>query len=174
MSRVAVYPGTFDPIHFGHIDIVSRAAKVFDQLVVAVFERPAKTPLFSAAERVELASEALVGIPDVRVTPYSNLTVTFARQIGAQAIVRGLRITDFELEYQMALANRQLAPGVEVVCLMTHQTYAFLSSSILKEIALLGGDVSEMTPHNVVVTLEKKRHEQDRDRKPVPLVSLRD
>ena len=174
MSRVAVYPGTFDPIHFGHVDIATRAARVFDQLVVAVFERPAKTPLFSATERVKLARQALAGLPNVRVTPYKELTVTFALQIGAQAIIRGLRITDFELEYQMALANRQLEPNVEVVCLMTHQTYAFLSSSILKEIALLGGDVSEMTPPNVVATLEKKRKEQDRDRTPVPLVSLRD
>ena len=174
MNRIAVYPGTFDPIHFGHMDIATRAASIFEQLIVAVYERPAKIPLFSATERVGLAREALTDLPNVRVAPYSGLTVGFARQIGAQAIVRGLRISDFELEYHMALANRQMEPGIEVVCLMTHLTYAFLSSSILKEIALLGGDVGEMTPPNVVAALEKKREEQERACTPVPLVSLRD
>ncbi len=171
----AIYPGTFDPIHLGHVDIATRAAAIFDDLVVAVYERPAKSLLFTAEERVTLAREALKGLKNVQVTAYSGLTVEFARQIGAKVIVRGLRvISDFELEYQMALTNQQLAPEIEFVCLMTRQEHAFLSSSILKEVALLGGDVRRMAPPNVVAALEEKRRELVRNNGTVPLVSLRD
>lgn len=175
MIHVAIYPGTFDPIHLGHVDIATRAANIFDELVVAIYDRPAKSLLFTIEERVELARQALADLAGVRVAPYDGLTVDFARRVGAQAIVRGLRvISDFELEYQMALTNRQLAPEVEFVCLMTRQAHAFLSSSIVKEIALLGGDVSEMVPPHVVASLEAKRREREQNHEPVPLVSLRD
>jgi pantetheine-phosphate adenylyltransferase len=175
LTRVAIYPGTFDPIHYGHIDIAVRAAHIFDELVVAVYDRPSKSLLFSTEERVALARQALAELPNVRAAPYSGLTVEFASQVGAQAIVRGLRVTsDFEWEYQMALTNRELAPEIEFVCLMTRQENAFLSSSIVKEIALLGGDVSGMAPPNVVAALENRRRERDKNHEPVPLISLRD
>ncbi|HEC34247.1 MAG TPA: pantetheine-phosphate adenylyltransferase [Chloroflexi bacterium] len=173
--RHAMYPGTFDPIHLGHVDIVSRSAAIFDELTVAVYDRPDKNLLFSTEERVALARQALKDLSNVRVMPYGGLSVDFARQVGAQVIVRGLRvISDFEWEYQMALTNRQLAPEIEFVCLMTRQEYAFLSSSILKEVALLGGDVTQMAPPNVIAVLEEKRRELEQRRGPVPLVSLRD
>jgi len=175
LTCTAIYPGTFDPIHLGHVDIATRAASIFDELVVAVYDRPAKSLLFTVEERVALAGQALAGLPNVRVAPYGGLTVEFARQVGAQAIVRGLRvISDFELEYQMALTNRQLAPEIEFVCLMTRQAHAFLSSSIVKEIALLRGDVSGVVPPHVAVALEAKRREREKHHEPVPLISLRD
>ena len=175
MTCTAIYPGTFDPIHLGHVDIAIRAANIFDELVVAVYDRPAKSLLFTVEERVALARQALADLPNVRVTPYGGLTVEFARRVGAQAIVRGLRvISDFELEYQMALTNRQLAPEIEFVCLMTRQAHAFLSSSIVKEIALLRGDVSGMVPPHVAAALETKRREREKNHEPVPLISLRD
>ncbi len=175
MTHIAIYPGTFDPIHLGHVDIATRAATIFDELVVAIYDRPAKSLMFTVEERVELASQALADLPNVRVTSYGNLTAEFACQVGAQAIVRGLRvISDFELEYQMALINRQLAPEVETVCLMTRQSHAFLSSSIVKEVALLKGNVSGMASPHVAAALEVKRREREKTNEPVPLVSLRD
>lgn len=175
MTRIAIYPGTFDPIHLGHIDITIRAANIFDELVVAVYDQPTKNLMFTIEERVALAHQALADVAGVRVVPYSCLTVEFACQVRAQAIVRGLRvISDFELEYQMALTNRQLAPEIESVCLMARQAHAFLSSSIVKEIALLGGDVGKMVPPHVAAALETKRREREKNQDPVPLVSLRD
>ena len=175
MTPVAIYPGTFDPIHFGHVDIATRACNIFDELVVAVYDRPAKRLLFTVEERVALTRQALTDLSNLRVVPYGGLTVEFAGRVGAHAIVRGLRvISDFELEYQMALTNRQLGPGVESVCLMTRQAHAFLSSSIVKEIALLGGDVSGMVPPHVATALAEKRREREQHHVPVPLVSLRD
>jgi pantetheine-phosphate adenylyltransferase len=171
----ALYPGTFDPIHFGHMDIAIRAAAIFDDLVIGVYDRPSKSLLFSLEERIELAREALKERPNIHVLPYGELTAEFARRIGASVIVRGLRVvSDFEWEYQMSLTNRQIAPEIEFVCLMTRQEHAFLSSSILKEVALLGGDVSQMAPPNVVAALARKRAELESQRGPVPLVSLRD
>ncbi|MBO9370151.1 MAG: pantetheine-phosphate adenylyltransferase [Chloroflexi bacterium] len=171
----ALYPGTFDPIHFGHIDIAIRAATIFDDLVIGVYDRPSKSLLFTLEERIELAREALKNVPNIHVLPYGELTAEFARRIGAKVIVRGLRVvSDFEWEYQMSLTNRQVAPEIEFVCLMTRQEHAFLSSSILKEVALLGGDVSQMAPPNVVAALQQKRAELERQRGSVPLVSLRD
>jgi pantetheine-phosphate adenylyltransferase len=175
LKHIAIYPGAFDPIHFGHIDIATRAANIFDELVVAVYDKPAKNLLFSVDERVQLAHRALAKPSNVRTVSYSGLTAEFAREIEAQAIVRGLRATyDFELEYQMALTNRQIAPEVEFICLMTRQDYAFLSSSVLKEVALLGGDVSGMAPPHVASALEAKRRERAKNHEPVPVVSLRD
>jgi pantetheine-phosphate adenylyltransferase len=175
LIETALYPGTFDPIHFGHIDIATRASRIFGSLIVAVYDRPAKSLMFTVEDRVALAQSALVDVPNVRVAPYGGLTVEFARAVGARAIVRGLRVTsDFELEYQMALTNRQLAPEIEFVCLMTRHTHAFLSSSIVKEVALLAGDVDAMVPPPVARALEAKRHSREKNGEPVPVVSLRD
>jgi len=174
MNR-ALYPGTFDPIHLGHIDIAVRSAAIFDELVVGIYDRPNKHTLFTAEERVAMAREALSDYANVQVMTYSGLTVEFARVIGAKAVVRGLRvISDFEWEYQMALTNRRLAPEIEFVCLMTRQEYAFLSSSIVKEVALLGGDMSQMASPGVAAALEQKRRELEKAKEVVPLVSLRD
>lgn len=176
MSR-ALYPATFDPIHFGHIDIATRAATIFDEVVVAAYDRPMKNLLFSIEERLSLAQRALSGVPNISIVRYSGLTAEFARQVGAQVIVRGLRVvSDFELEWHMALTNKQLAPDIEVVCLMTSQAYAFLSSSTVREVALLGGDVSSMVPPFVRDALQRKarEHAQDPINQPVPITSLRD
>ncbi len=144
---IAIYPGSFDPIHNGHIDIARRAASLFDKLVWAVYDRPLKSLMFDVEERLAFMREAARDIPNIEVQQYHGLTVQFARLVGAKAIVRGLRVTyDFEIEYQMALTNAQQAPEIETVCLMTSGRYAFVSSSILKEIALAGGDMKEMVP----------------------------
>lgn len=172
----AIYPGTFDPIHNGHIDIATRAARLFDHLTVAIYARPLKSLLFTVEERREMIEKALGHIPNISVATYQQLTVEFARQIGAQAIVRGLRvISDFELEFQMALTNKKLAPEIEFVCLMTSQEYAFLSASTVKEIAMLQGCVNNMVPPHVAQALRAKfarpgNQEEDQIR----LVSLRD
>ncbi len=144
-GRIAVYPGSFDPIHFGHMDIAQRAAALFDQLVVAVYCHPQKPLLFSAEERVRLATAVMAEYSNVKVLPYSRLTVDFVQSLGGSVIVRGLRvISDFELEYQMALTNRQLSPDLDTICLMTGQDYAFISSSVVKEVFMAGGNVSQM------------------------------
>lgn len=154
---VAVYPGSFDPIHNGHIDIATRAAQVFDRLIVAVYGRPLKNILFTAAKRTELACLALAHLTNVTVTHYDTLTVEFVRLQGAQVIIRGLRMAyDFDLEYQMALTNKALAPDIETICLFTGLNHAFLSSSIIKEIAATGGDVSSMVPAHVRQALRER------------------
>jgi pantetheine-phosphate adenylyltransferase len=147
---IAVYPGTFDPAHYGHIDIAKRAAGIFDKVVVGVYDRPQKNLMFSTAERLVMLSEALRDVPNIEVRSYNKLTVDFVKQQGATVIVRGLRvISDFEMEYQMALMTRRLAPDVDVVCLMTSLEYAFISSSIVKDIALAGGSVAQFVPSHV-------------------------
>lgn len=152
--RSAIYPGSFDPIHNGHVDIVERAATLFDQLIVAVYDTPSKRLWFDTAERVRLAQASLGHLDNVRVTSYSGLTVEAARELGARIIVRGLRaISDYEYESQLALTNKALAPDIEVVCLMTSLRHAYLSSSILKEVATLRGDVSSWVPAPVLEAL---------------------
>jgi pantetheine-phosphate adenylyltransferase len=156
-ETIAVYPGTFDPVHHGHIDIAQRAAEIFDYLIVAIYDRPLKNLLFSTEERLGMMQEALRELGNVEVTTYSGITAEYVRQRQAHVIVRGLRVThDFELEYQMALTNKKLAPEIESVCLMTSLEHAFVSSSLLKEIALAGGNVNSMAPSHVIAALRRK------------------
>lgn len=173
---IALFPGTFDPITNGHLDIIRRAAAIFDTLVIGLFASPSKSLLFSTEERVSLLRQAVKELPNVRVESYDGLTVEFARKVGAQAIVRGLRvITDFELESQMALNNRFLAPEIDTVCFMYSQEYQFLSSSIVKEMAKLGGDVSGLVPAHVAAALKKKLQELDEEEKErIKIISLKD
>jgi pantetheine-phosphate adenylyltransferase len=154
----ALFPGTFDPIHYGHIDIASRASRLFDEVVVAVYDKPLKSLMFGPEERMSLVNEALKDNPKIKVSGYSGLTVDFARQIQAQVIVRGLRVfSDFEFEFRMALANQRLAKdAVETVALITAEQHTFLSSSTVREIALLNGDVSSMVPAYVEKALKAK------------------
>lgn len=154
---VAVYPGTFDPVHLGHLDIAQRAARLFEKLVVAVYDRPQKQLMFSTDERVAMLGEALRDLSNIEVVSYWGLTVDCVHAHGATVLVRGLRvISDFELEYQMALTTRKLAPDVDMVCLMTSLEYAFLSSTIVKEIAAAGGCVRQFVPPHVEVAMRRK------------------
>ena len=156
---IAIYPGAFDPITNGHLDIATRAAKLFEKLVIGVFDNPAKNILFTTEERVDLVRQATTDLPNVEVTSFNGLTVDFAREVGAQAIVRGLRIGgDFEREFEMALMNKKLAPDCELVCLMANLKYQFLSSSLLKEVGRLGGYIDDLVPKAVAVALKKKVH----------------
>jgi pantetheine-phosphate adenylyltransferase len=153
----ALFPGTFDPIHYGHIDIAQRAARLFDEVIMAVYDKPLKSLIFSPEERMRLVAEAFKEDPKIKVTGYSGLTVEFARQIGAHVIVRGLRVfSDFEFEFRMALANHRLASDIEIVALITAEEHTFLSSSTVKEIALLSGDVSSMVPPHVNKAIKAK------------------
>jgi len=155
--RIAVYPGSFDLVHLGHMDIATRAASLFDELILAVYDRPQKNLLFTVEERVALASEALRGVPNVRVASYSGLTVDFVRSVGSQVIVRGLRaVTDFELEYQTAMTNQQLAPEVEIICLMTSLQRTYISSTVVKDVARGGGSLDQFVPPCVARALRDR------------------
>ena len=148
--RIAVYPASFDPITLGHVDVATRAAALFDRLILAVYDRPLKTLLFSTMQRVELARRAVEHLPNVRVDTYSGLTVDFARDSGASVIVRGLRTSsDFEREFGMAQLNHGLGADIEVVCFMASHRFSYVSSSGVKEIAALGGAVGTMVPEHV-------------------------
>ena len=154
---IAIYPGSFDPVTMGHVDIAERAAALFEQLIVAVYADPPKPLLFTADERVALMRKALAHIPNVRVERYNGLTVEFARNNKASAMVRGLRmISDFEREFEMALMNQKLAPEIELVCFMTKLEFEFISSSLLKEAARLGGCIDNLVPEHVVAALRAK------------------
>src|SRR5512142_2023675 len=153
----ALFPGTFDPIHYGHIDIADRAARLFGEVLIAVYDRPLKPLLFDPDERIALVREAFKDNPKVTVMGYSGLTVEFARKMKVQVVVRGLRVfSDFEFEFRMALANQRLAPDIETVALITAEQHTFLSSSTVREIAALGGDVSSMVPPYVEKALRSK------------------
>ncbi|MBE2281696.1 MAG: pantetheine-phosphate adenylyltransferase [Ignavibacteriaceae bacterium] len=155
--RVAVYPGTFDPITFGHLDIVERAAEIFDIVYVSIGVNPAKKPLFTVEERKRLISNAVTGFKNVEVAEYSGLLVEHARNLGAMSIIRGLRaISDFDYEFQLALMNRKLAGNISTVFLMPHEKYTYLNSSIIRSLSELGQDVSEFVPAAVADALTKK------------------
>jgi len=154
---VAVYPGTFDPITNGHLDIVQRAAKLFDRVIIGVYKQSNKHLVFTTEERVALVRQAVGNLVNVEVKPFSGLTVDFARKEKAQVLIRGLRMNaDFEKEFEMALMNRKLAPDLDLLCLMASQEYQFLSSSLLKEVARLKGNISSLVPKHVAEALKKK------------------
>ena len=153
----ALYPGSFDPVTVGHVDVASRAAIQFEKLVVAVYDTPSKNLLFTTDEREQLMKDACSHISNVEVVRFSGLVVRFAKDIGAGTIVRGLRSgSDFEYEFDMAFMNRKLEPEVDLVCFMTSQDYMFVSASLLKEVARLGGDIKDMVPPNVAEAVYSK------------------
>jgi len=154
---IAIYPGSFDPITYGHIDVATRAAKLFTKLIIGIYETQGKRPLFTLEERVKMAEKAVTALANVEVKPYSGLTVEFARKVKAQAMVRGLRVSaDFEMEFDMAMMNSRLYPELELVCFMASPEYQFLSSSLLKEVAKLGGNINGLVPEHVAEALRKK------------------
>lgn len=154
---VAVYPGTFDPVTYGHLDVIKRALTLCDRLVVAVADRREKAPLFTAGERAELIGKVMKSEPRVEVASFDGLLTDFAKSHGADFLIRGLRaISDFDYELQMALTNRKLAPEIETIFLMPAESYIFISSSLVREIARLGGDVTELAPPEVEKALKKK------------------
>jgi pantetheine-phosphate adenylyltransferase len=171
----AVFPGSFDPIHNGHIDIATRAAKVVDELVVAVYDKPLKSFLFSPDVRMAMVKDVFKDNPKITVCGYSGLTVKFCEKISAQVMIRGLRVfSDFEYEFRMALANHRLSPDVEVMALITSEEHSFLSSSTVREIAMLGGDVSTMVPQQVAGILKNKFEQLGDDHLIVPTQNVRD
>ena len=153
----AVYPGSFDPATYGHLDVISRASVSFDQVIVGVLNNSAKTPLFSVEERVNILKEVTADIPNVKIETFSGLSVNFARNCDAKVIIRGLRaITDFEYELQMAQTNRVLAKDVDTMFLTTSLEYAYLSSTTVKEVAAFGGDISQFVPETVIDRIQEK------------------
>jgi pantetheine-phosphate adenylyltransferase len=154
---IAIYPGSFDPITFGHVDIIARGCRLFDKVIVAVSRNPNKTPLFTMQERIELIVEATSHINGVEVDCFSGLTVTYARTKGAKVLIRGLRaVSDFEMELQMAHTNKTLSEDIETVFLTTSNEHSFLSSSVVKEIARFGGPVDHLVPAKVAIALSQR------------------
>ena len=155
--KIAVYPGSFDPVTLGHYDIIERTSKIFDKVILGVLNNRAKSPLFSAEERVNMLKEVTVSLPNVEVQSFEGLLIDFVRQNGAAIIVRGLRaITDFEYELQLAQTNRVIAPEVDTIFLTTNLKYSYLSSSIVKEIAFYDGDISAFVPASVAECIRRK------------------
>jgi len=155
--RIAIYPGSFDPITNGHLDVVQRATKLFDRVIVAVAKSESKQPLFTLEERVEMVTLSVQHLPTVEADSFDGLLVEYADRSGAQAVIRGLRaVSDFEFEFQLALMNRKLNEGIETIFMMPKDTYTFLSSRIVKEIARLGGNVSPFVPAHVRTALAQK------------------
>jgi pantetheine-phosphate adenylyltransferase len=159
-ERIGLYPGSFDPVHLGHVDVVRRALRMTDRMVVGVLDNPSKRCLFTVEERLDLLRETFADEPRVGVATFRGLLVDFARQRGATIVVRGLRaVSDFEYEFQMALMNRRLDAGVETVFLMPGEDHTYLSSRLVKEVATLGGDVSGFVSARVARALEAKRRQ---------------
>ena len=153
----AIYPGSFDPVTFGHLDIMKRSSKIVDRLIVGVLNNNAKMPLFSVAERVKMLKEVSAGFDNIEIVPFDGLLIDFAKKMEAELIIRGLRaITDFEYELQMSQTNHKLGPGVETMFLTTSIEYSYLSSTTVKEIAAFGGDTTQFVPEAVKRELEKK------------------
>jgi len=157
MCQTALYPGTFDPVTNGHIDLIKRAHEIFQDVIVAVAHNPHKKPVFSVKERVAMLKQATLGMEGVTVTHFDGLVVDFARKMKAGVLVRGLRmLSDFEYEFQMALTNRKLAGDIETIFLMPHESYSYLSAKLIKEAAILGAELSEFVPDFVAKALQKK------------------
>ncbi|RLQ95852.1 pantetheine-phosphate adenylyltransferase [Falsibacillus albus] len=157
MASIAVCPGSFDPITFGHLDIIRRGAKVFDQVYVTVLNNSSKTALFTPEERIQLIHEVTKDIPNVKVDSFQGLLIEYAKKVGASAIIRGLRaVSDFEYEMQITSMNRVLNEDIETFFIMTNNQYSFLSSSIVKEVAKYDGNISELVPKPVEAALKKK------------------
>src|SRR5688572_10831434 len=155
--RIAVYPGSFDPITNGHLDVIKRAARLFDRLIVAVAINESKAPLFSMSHRKELTAKAVEHLPNVEVATFTGLLVEYVSSIGGCAVIRGLRaVSDFEFEFQLALMNRKLNEQVETIFMMPKETYTFISSRMIKEVASLGGNISSFVPKHVEQALHKK------------------
>lgn len=153
----AVYPGSFDPVTYGHLDIISRSARLVDELIVGVLVNNAKSPLFSVQERVKILEKTVENIPNVKVIPFEGLLVEFVRNMKAHMVIRGLRaITDFEYELQMAQTNHKLEPDIETIFLTTSLEYSYLSSSTVKEVAAFGGDISQFVPQIVIERMQEK------------------
>ncbi len=157
MAITAIYPGTFDPITNGHLDILQRSLRLFDHIILAIGPNPKKTSLFSLEERIDMAGKAVQELPNVSVEAFDGLLVDFAKKIGASAIIRGLRaVSDFEYEFQMALMNRKLDDKIETVFLMPSEEYSYLTSTIIKVVSSLNGDISTLVPEHVHTMLKNK------------------
>jgi len=157
MCQKAVYPGTFDPVTYGHLDIIKRAREIFDEVIVAVAEKPQKQVLFSFKERMDLLKAATADLDNVTIEGFKGLTINYAAKKNVKVLIRGLRmISDFEYEFQMALTNRKLSSNIETIFLMPHESYSYLSSKLIKEAASLGADLSCFVPHFVERALKKK------------------
>ncbi|MBO5369229.1 MAG: pantetheine-phosphate adenylyltransferase [Clostridia bacterium] len=157
MKKVAVYPGSFDPVTNGHLDIIRRASKNFEKVYVAILINSAKNPRFSLEQRINWLKRATADLPNVEIASFSGLLVNYANEIGANVIIKGLRaVSDFEYEFQMALTNRKLSPNIETMFLMTNEMYSYLSSSIVKEIANLGGSLEGLVPDFMIEEIKKE------------------
>lgn len=157
-----IYPGSFDPVTLGHIDIIERSSRLTDELIVGVLQNKAKTPLFSVEERVKMLEEVTKHLPNVRIVPFEGLLAQFARQMKANLVIRGLRaITDFEYELQMAQTNHKLEPEIETIFLTTNLTYSYLSSTMVKEVAGFGGDISQFVPDVIEKKIQEKMKEKE-------------
>lgn len=159
MCQIALYPGTFDPVTNGHIDLICRAREIFSDVIVAVAHNPQKKPVFSVGQRMSMLKQAISGMDGVTVTHFNGLVVDFAHKMKAKVLIRGVRMfSDFEYEFQMALTNRKLSSDIETIFLMPHESYSYLSAKLIKEAAALGADLSSFVPNFVASALQKKLH----------------
>jgi pantetheine-phosphate adenylyltransferase len=156
-EKIAIYPGTFDPVTFGHIDLIERASKIFDKVIIAVAHNKSKGVLFSVEERVDMLEDAVKGMKNVTVDDFNGLVVDYVRRNGANVMIRGLRmLSDFEYEFQMALTNRKLAGDIETIFMMPHEDYSYISSKLIKEAASFGADLKNFIPKKVAGALKEK------------------